>query len=145
MAKTVVIGCKLPHGLTFKGSESQDITLNGMNTALVTGGHGITHVDESEANRFFKVYEDFAPVTSLAIFYNGSAKVSDLAAMGHELRGEKTGFEGLDPAKPAVGLKPEEKQALDDSKIATKPPVRAAASKADKDAARELAALQSAT
>lgn len=138
---TVIIGCKLPHGLTFKGSQGQNITLNGMNTSLVQGGHGLTHVDADEAAMFFANYADYDPIKNNAIFTHHTADVRDVAALAEELQEERTGFEGLDPNKPAPGLKPDEKQALDDSKLGDKPPVRAPKSKADKAAARDAAAL----
>ncbi len=138
---TVLIGCKLPHGITFKGSEGQAITLNGMNRSMIEGGYGLTHVDESEAALFFATHADFAPVVSQAIFTHQTDSVGDLHDMSLDLQGEKTGFEGLDPAKPAPGLKPDEKQALDDTALREKPPVRAPQSKADKAAARAAAAL----
>jgi hypothetical protein len=115
---TVIIGCKLPHGLTFKGQKGQRITLNGMNTSPIAGGHGITHVDEDEAAVFFATHADFAPVKNNAIFYNQSDRIEDVAAMAQELKDEKTGLEGLDPSAPAPGLKAEDGQALDDSKVA---------------------------
>jgi hypothetical protein len=104
MGKTVVIGCKLPHGLSFMGQAGQRIVLNGMNTSAIAGGHGITHVDEDEAAIFFATHKDFGPVKNNAIFYHGTDKVEDVAAMAEELKDEKTGFEGLDPTKPAPGL-----------------------------------------
>ncbi len=123
-ANTVVVGCKLPHGLTFTTPDGRKVTLNGMNTAVIAGGHGITRVNENDAAIFFATHKTFAPVVSKAIFYNDSDKVEDLAAMAVELKNEKTGFEGLDPTAPAPGLEIVEGQATDDAKI-TKPAGRA--------------------
>lgn len=115
---TVAIGCKLPHGLTFKGQKGQNITLNGMNTTSIIGGHGITHVDENEAAIFFATHSEYAPVKSKAIFYNKT--VDDLNAQARELVDEKTGFEGLNPSAPTPGMKPEDGQVFDDSKLKVK-------------------------
>ena len=137
---TVLIGCKLPHGIVLKGSAGQDIKLNGVNTSLVAGGFGITHVEENEAAYLFAVYEDFAPVKSQAIFTHETAKVADLKALAADLSSVPTGFEGIDPTAPAAGLKPEanvDKQ-LEAAEKAPRP-TKAPASPADKAAANELA------
>jgi hypothetical protein len=138
---TVIIGCKLPHGLTFKGSDGMPITLNGMNTSLVAGGYGLTHVNSDEAALFFANHADYDPVLNKAIFTHHSDDVRDVHAIAMEFEGIATGFEGLDPSKPAPGLKPDPKQALDDSKLVDKPPVRATPSRADKAATKQAAAL----
>lgn len=142
MSQTI-IGCKLPQGLTFKGSNGQDITLNGMNTAMIEGGYGLTYLDENEAALFFATHEDFHPVLSNAIFTHHTDQIGDIISMGDELVEEKTGLEGLNPDKPSPGLKPEDKQSLSDKALALKPPVRAPKAAADKVAAQTLAASKS--
>lgn len=140
---TVIIGCKLPNGIVLHGTEDQPILLNGMNTAMIQGGYGLTHVDEIEAAYLFSAYKDFAPVVSKAIFTHNTDKVGDILAMGTDLQGERTGFEGMDPTKPAPGLKPDgdmDKQLAQAQQIA--PPVRAPKAKADKAAALEAAQAQ---
>jgi hypothetical protein len=127
---TVVIGCKLPHGFTFKTPDGRSITLNGMNRAVIAGTHGITKVDADDAAVFFATHADFAPVKANAIFYNSSDKLEDLDAMSLELKAEKTGFEGMDPAKPAPGLEAVPGQALDDSKLQQRSKAVARASRA---------------
>lgn len=138
----VVIGCKLPHGVTLSGFNGEDITINGMNTSLVAGGFGITNVDEAQAAFLFAHYADFGPFKNNAIFSLGDESVADLAALAHELRDEKTGFEGLNPDKPAENLKPENEAALDKQKeqAEAKPrPAKAPKTAADKAAAKALA------
>jgi hypothetical protein len=137
---TVLIGCKLPHGVVLKGSAGQDIKLNGVNTALVAGGFGITHVEENEAAYLFAVYEEFAPFKSNAVFTYNTSKVSDLKSIAAELSDVPTGFEGVDPQNPAQGLKPD---ASVDKQLAAaeqqQRPSKAPAAPADKAAANELA------
>jgi hypothetical protein len=137
---TVLIGCKLPHGIVLKGSSGQDIKINGVNTSLVAGGFGLTHVLDSEWAYLSAVYEDFAPFKSDAIFTHGTAKVADLKSIAAELADVKTGFEGVDPAKPAANLKPDESvdKQLEAAERAPRP-TKAPASPADKAAANELA------
>lgn len=138
---TVIIGCKLPHGITLKGTNGQPIVLNGMNTSLVAGGFGLTHVDEDESAYLFAVYEDFGPFKSKAIFSNGTDKVADVRDIAIDLADIKTGFEGMDPDKPAPGMKPEDEKQLEKAKEAVQRaprPTRAPKAAADKAAANEL-------
>lgn len=137
----ILIGCKLPHGVTLKGSKGQDIVINGMNTTRIVGGFGISYVDESEWAYVTMTYSDFDPILTGAIFTNSTAKVAEIAALGDELADQRTGFEGLNPEDPAHKLKPEDKQAMPNADAA---PVRTLSpkSKEDKAAARELEALK---
>ena len=41
----VIIGCKLPQGIIVKDSHGQNITINGMNTALIAGGYVAPQAD----------------------------------------------------------------------------------------------------
>lgn len=139
MSKTVIIGCRLPHGITLQGMDGP-VTLNGQNTALVPGAPGLTHVDESQSAYLFATYEQYAPFQSNAIFTTNTAKVSDAAAMARELEDVQTGFEGVDPDAPAPGVKPEGD--VDKAKeVAERAgrPSRAPKAAADKAAAGELA------
>lgn len=142
MAKTVLFGCKLPHGIILRGTRGQQIVLNGLNTSLIPGGFGITHVDEIEVEYIKAAYKDFAPFKSQAIFTPGSSKVSDAAAMARELTDERTGFEGVNPDAPAPNLKPEDgvDKALEMAERADAArPRKAPTAPADKAAANELA------
>lgn len=139
---TIIIGCKLPHGIVLHGTAGQAIKLNGMNTSLIEGGFGLTHVDADEAAFLFAQYADFDPIKSQAIFSHGTNVVADVADMAADLAEVKTGFEGMDPDKPAPGLQPEDDGKLDKQKAEAqaKPrPARAPKSAADKAAAKELA------
>lgn len=137
---TIVIGCKLPHGIELSGSQGQKIKLNGVNTSLVAGGFGITHVDKAEAAYLFSVYEDFGPFKSNAIFTNEDAKVANLADLANDLKNEPTGFEAMDPSKPGKGLEAETNvdKALEQAERQPRPS-KAPAAPADKAAANELA------
>lgn len=139
---TVIIGCKLPHGIVLHGTAGQEIKLNGMNSALIAGGFGLTHVDESESAYLFAQYDDFGPFKSNAIFSYQTDSVADVAALGADLSDVQTGFEGMDPDKPAPSMEPENKEQLDKAKedAERKPrPAIAPKSKADKAAAKALA------
>lgn len=137
---SIVVGCKLPHGIVLKGSVGQNVVINGMNTSLIPGGFGVTTVDESEWAYLSAVYEDLAPFKSDAIFTGGKGKIADLKAVAAELVDVPTGFEGVDPTKPAAGLKPDESvdKQLELAERQQRP-TKAPASPADKAAANELA------
>jgi len=136
----VIIGCKLPQGIIVKGSHGQNITINGMNTALITGGYGLTYMDADEAAVFFATHAEFGPVQSQAIFTHHTDSIDSIVDMAEELEEEKTGFEGLDPAKPAPGIKPDDKQATTQEVTGSvRGATRSPKSKADKAAAAQLA------
>lgn len=100
---TVVIGCKLPHGIQFVGIDGKKHHIAGKNRALIAGGHGITTIDEDVAKAFFADHAEQAYIRNQSIFMHGdAASVADIAA---ELKDEKTGLEGIDPANPGVGIK----------------------------------------
>lgn len=146
-----LIGCKLPHGITLNGSQDQPIELNGMNKSLVLGGFGLTHVDENEAAFLFATYAEFGPFVSKAIFTYETDSVADLVDMAADLKGEKTGFEPINPDQPvdpktaaANKIAPDDPKKLDAAKEQAERnpvPTRAPKSAADKAAAKEAKAL----
>lgn len=141
----VLIGCKLPQGITVNinahDPASGKLVLNGMNTSLVHGGYGITSVEKSSAEMFFATHADYDPVKAGAIFTHNTDKVADLIDVAADLKGEATGFEGMDPSAPMAGIKEENpEQRAKATTTAALPPVRAPKSKADKAIAVEVAA-----
>lgn len=141
----VVLGCKLPHGITLEGSQDQQITINGTNTARIAGGFGITHVDDAEWAFLQMKYSDFTPIITKAIFTLGDDDVNSLIDFGTDLAGVKTGFEGMDAEKPAPGLKVAEEDAGRIKKqlqAPMQPPVRMPKGAADKAAAAQLVAAK---
>lgn len=147
----IIIGCKLPHGITLKGSQGQPVELNGMNKSLVLGGFGLTHVDENESAFLFATYAEFGPFASKAIFTYETNSVADLVDMAADLKGEKTGFEPINPDQPvapntaaANKIEAADSKQLDAAKEAAERnpvPTRAPKSAADKAAAKEAKAL----
>lgn len=97
MAKTIIIGCKLPHGLILEHptNPAHKVTLNGANKASIIGaGYATTEVDEE----FWAAWKtaagaDFAPLQSGAIFE--AKNQNDMFAVAREKANEKTGFEPL--------------------------------------------------
>lgn len=97
----VIVGCKLPHGLVLhhKGTA---VTLKGANSSRVIGGHGLTEVDKGFYEAWLKQHANFAPVKAKAIFVSESRDEAEDAA--EERKDVETGFEGLNPDKPAPGV-----------------------------------------
>lgn len=106
----ILIGCRLPHGLTISHPNpaiKTKVTIAGMNTSKVIGStHVTTEVDADFWEAWKTVYSDFAPLKNGSIF--DARSVTDAAAKAKDLRKEKTGFEPM--AKDAGGVKPSDKK-----------------------------------
>lgn len=95
-AKTVLIGCKLPHGLILDHplDPSKKVELNGLNRARIIGAtYATTDVDGEFWDQWKTVHKDFPAVQSGAIFEAKSQ--ADVVAVAKELESEKTGFEPM--------------------------------------------------
>ncbi len=123
-AEKVVIGCKLPHGLQVNARAAVDpgpgksatpahaaiketLFLNGGNdeSAKQAGGFGLTMVDKAAAEAFMSTHADAEYVINDLVFMEKN--LASATALGRELAGEKTGFEGLNPEKPDPKLTPD--------------------------------------
>jgi ethanolamine utilization microcompartment shell protein EutL len=109
---TVIIGCRLPHGLyinigdTRTGTAKQ-ILLAGANRSEIRGVDvGLTEVDKSEADIWFKEHSEADYVKSGGVFIMSDEKSA--ASKAKELKDEETGFESLEPT--AMGVKPADKE-----------------------------------
>lgn len=140
MSKTILVGCRLPCGIVLDGA-GKTVELNGANTSYVPGAPGLTHVDAAQWDYIKVAYASHAAFVNESIFATGSDKPADIADAAEDLKDEKTGFEGLDPAKPGVLLKPENEQKLSKALEANAGPAprKAPQTKADKAAALALA------
>ncbi len=108
MAGTVTVGCKLPNGLHLDHGGKR-VTLKGINSSSVLNGHGITHgVDKDFFEAWMKAHKDDAPVKSGLIFAHASE--SSVRDEAKEKEKSKSGFERLDPDKPAPGIKKADKE-----------------------------------
>lgn len=95
-AKTVIVGCKLPHGLILDHplDPTKKVELAGLNGSRIIGAtHGVTEVDGEFWEAWKTVHADFPALKSGAIFEAKSQ--ADVAAKAKELEGEKTGFEAM--------------------------------------------------
>lgn len=102
---TVTVGCKLPSGLHLDIPGKGRVTLNGANSSNVIGGHGITeNVDAEFLAAWMKMYADHPAVKAGLIFAH--EKASSTTAEARDKTKNKSGFEGIDPAKPGPGIEP---------------------------------------
>lgn len=96
MAKIVVVGCKLPHGLILEHpmDPTKKVELVGKNKALIVGAdYASTEVDGDFWEQWAAVNKEFPAVKSGAIFVAKSA--ADVAAVARENVDRKTGFEPM--------------------------------------------------
>lgn len=96
MAKIVVVGCKLPHGITIEHpmNPAKTVELKGKNKALIVGSdYATTEVDGDFFEQWLAVNKEFPAVKSGAIFVAKSA--ADVAAIAAEFKERKTGFEPM--------------------------------------------------
>lgn len=108
MAKIVVVGCKLPHGITLEHpmDPTKTVELKGKNKALIVGAdYATTEVDADFWEQWAAVNKEFPAVKSGAIFVAKSA--ADIVAVARENADRKTGFEPMDPK--SHGVKPADK------------------------------------
>ena len=104
-AKTVTIGCRLPHGIVLDHplDPTKKVELNGKNKALIIGAdYGTADVDGEFWETWKTVHKDFPALKSGAIFEAKNA--AEAASVAKELKDEPTGFEAM--AQDAQGVKP---------------------------------------
>lgn len=95
-AKTVVVCCKLPHGIIIEHpmDPTKTVELKGKNSSLIIGSdYGTTDVDGDFFEQWAAVNKEFPAVKSGAIFVAKS--LTDAAAVAAEFKDRKTGFEAM--------------------------------------------------
>lgn len=102
MAK-ILIGCRLPHGLTLTHPTSKKtVTIDGLNKLKVIGStHAVTEVDADFWATWKTVYSDYKPLKNGSLFEARGVREAD--DKGKELAAEKTGFEPM--AQDTAGVK----------------------------------------
>ena len=96
MAKIVVVGCKLPHGIVIEHpmDPTKTVELAGKNKSLIVGAeYASTEVDGDFWEQWAAVNKEFPAVKSGAIFVAKS--VADIVAVARENADRKTGFEPM--------------------------------------------------
>lgn len=110
MAKIVVVGCKLPHGIIIHHpmDPTKKVELSGKNKSLIAGSdYAFTDVDSDFWEQWFAVNKEFPAVKSGAIFVAKSA--ADATVVSREFTDRKTGFEPMrtdGKDERAMGVKP---------------------------------------
>ena len=103
MAKNLIVGCKLPHGLIIEHpmDANNKVTLKGKNGAIIIGAeYGTTEVSADFYEQWIAVNKESMAVKSGAIFVAKS--FDDAIAIAKETKDEKTGFEGMSPEANGV-------------------------------------------
>lgn len=113
MAGTVVVACKLPHGIKIPASKKNpEITLAGAYThqsfredkgLIAPGAFGLTTVDADAWNAASEVYADWKPIKSGLIFAQKNA--ASVKAEAKEKTDEKTGLEQVEQPSGKDGVK----------------------------------------
>jgi len=96
MAKIVIVGCRLPHGITLEHpmNPTVKVELTGKNKALIIGSdHATTEVDADFWAQWEGVNKEFPALKSGAIFVAKNA--SDATAIAKENKDRVTGFEPM--------------------------------------------------
>lgn len=96
MAKTVIVGCKLPHGIILEHpmDPSKTIEIKGQNKVVIIGAdYATTEVDGDFFEQWLAVNKEFPAVKSGAIFVAKSS--ADVAAVAKEFAERETGFEPM--------------------------------------------------
>ena len=101
----LTVACKLPQGIHLDHAGKR-VTLNGTNSSLIIGGHGLTPVDKEWFDSWLSAHKDFEPVKQGLIFAHG--KEANVKAEAQEKATNKSGFEGIDPRNPGKGIEPAE-------------------------------------
>lgn len=101
--KIIVIGCRLPNGLTLTHPITKEkVTLAGKFASMIVGAtHMTTEVDQEFWDTWKAAYADYTPLKSGAIFE--ARTVTEAKEKAKDLVSEKTGFEPL--AQNAGGVK----------------------------------------
>lgn len=102
----IIVACKLPSGLNMGALKEgrPDVVLNGANhpSAATAHGFGLTPVDADAFDKWIKDHADLPAVKKGLIF--AQARKNDATAQAREHKAIKSGFEGVDPEKPAPGI-----------------------------------------
>ena len=96
MAKNIIIGCSLPHGIILNHpmDPSKTVTISGKNKATIIGAtHATTDVDGDFWADWYAVNKEFPPVASGAIFV--AKNQADAQSIAVEFKDRKTGFEPM--------------------------------------------------
>lgn len=101
---TVVVGCKLPHGIILT-VDGVSVELNGTNTSDIIGGYGLTeNVDADFFGEWCKRNFQHPALGGGFIFAQGTTV--EARAQARDNAANANGFEGINPSKPGMGVQP---------------------------------------
>lgn len=96
MAKLIIVGCKLPHGIILEHPMDalQKIELKGINSTQIIGAnYATTEVDADFWAQWEAVNKEFPAIKAGSIFVAKNA--TEAAAIADDFKGRKTGFEPM--------------------------------------------------
>lgn len=98
----VTVGCKLPAGLILEVGEKR-VTVNGSNSSVVIGGHGITEgVDKDFFDSWLSAHSFLDFVKNGFLFAH--EKANNVTAEAKDKASVETGFEPINPSDKPAGL-----------------------------------------
>lgn len=103
--ETIVLGCKLPHGIILElpNRKGKRYTLRGTNAARIVGGYGITPgIPKSFWDEWLTLNGDHPAVRNGSVFPEKNVERAE--AKAKEMRRVRTGLEPIDPLKPPKGI-----------------------------------------
>lgn len=101
-ADMVTVACKLPQGLTIPLPDGTTLTLNGTHSPFAIAGHGMTDVKSGVWAIVEAEYASAPWLTNELVFAMGDK--DSAVDKAEDRKNEKTGFDPVDPLKPAPGL-----------------------------------------
>lgn len=108
----VTVGCKIVNGVIL-AHQGKRVTLAGAKSSRIIGGYGMTEVDKDFFDAWCNANADSAMLSGNLIF--AQDKPRDADAQAKEQASVKTGFEPIDPHKPAPGVKAEAFEGMPDA------------------------------
>lgn len=100
----ITVGCKIVHGIILAHGGKR-VTLAGSKASRIIGGYGLTEVDQGFWEAWCKANADSTLPKSQVIF--AQEKPASAVAQAKEQEGVKSGFEPINPDKPAAGVNAE--------------------------------------
>lgn len=101
-AEMLTIACKLPQGLRIKLEDDTEIKLHGMHSPFAMAGHGMTDVKASTWAAVEKQYAEAPWLVNELVFAVGDR--DSAVDKAEDNKDNKSGFEPVDPVKPAPGI-----------------------------------------
>lgn len=101
-ADMITVACKLPQGLTVPLPDGTSLKLNGAQSPFAIAGHGMTDVKSGVWAIVEAEYASAPWLTNELVFAMGDRESA--VDKAEDRKNEKSGFDPVDPLKPAPGV-----------------------------------------